>query len=125
LPLSIELEDSVFGRREEFDALEKSTEVTTYFNGKWFYYSKNIKIYVENGESVTFNTPGERTFYACYSPGYKEEGQPVEFTNPTLELTLPVLSMPSNTQGDLVNYRWDIKPKNEMYSPTSAFFNHR
>lgn len=125
LPLSIELEDSVFGRREEFDTLEKSTEVTTYFNGKWFYYSKNIKIYVENGESVTFNTPGERTFYACYSPGYKEEGQPVEFTNPTLELTLPVLSMPSDTQGNLVNYRWDIKPKDEVYSPTSAFFNHR
>lgn len=99
---SLTLQDSVFSWRDhdQWDngQIYYSTLVNTSYNGQWYYVEGNTTTYVNEGDSITFKTGGEKTLHACYA------------TDQTLTYSLPVLQLPPDTQGNLVNYKWIITP---------------
>lgn len=116
---SLTLQDSVFNWRDhdgwENGQIYYGTSVSTSYNGQWYYIEGNTTIYVNEGDSITFRTGGEKTLYACYA------------TDQTVTYSLPVLSLPPNTQGNLVNYKWVITPggDNRVPSYNSNLFESR
>lgn len=109
---TLTLKDSVFTERDDGawinGTLTYSTDISTSYNGKWYYEEGNEKIYVSEGDSITFSTGGVRTFYACY------------FTDMTVTHTLPALQIPPNQNGDIINYKW-VLSKNDNINRVPSY----